>query len=154
MPDFSQTLQIFQRQTLRWCQAIWIFQVSLSVLSHLSFPGKFVILMQSNLFKMTTVETTQEWLPWLGARLIKDLHKTTTSQLQSFCAGFYFFPQSRYQNGKKFCNFVCFGAILQYLKCFVFSSISNAHILISIGGCFTVTLSPLGSRNCQYPFVP
>ena len=44
--------------------------------------------MQSNLYKTTTLGTTQKWLPWAGGRFIKHLYKTATKQMWSFLAGF------------------------------------------------------------------
>ena len=45
-------------------------------------------LLQSNLYKTTTLGTTQKWSSWAGGRLIKHLHKTTTKQMWSLLAGF------------------------------------------------------------------
>ena len=42
---------------------------------------------QSNLYKTTTLGTTQKWLSWTGGYLIKYLYKTTTNQVWSFSAG-------------------------------------------------------------------
>ena len=42
----------------------------------------------SNLYKMTTIETTQKWSSWVGGCLIKHLHKTATKQMQPSLAGF------------------------------------------------------------------
>ena len=43
---------------------------------------------QSNLYKMTTIGTTQKWSSWTGGHLIKHLYKTTTNQIWSILAGF------------------------------------------------------------------
>ena len=43
---------------------------------------------QSNLYKTTTIGTTQKGSSWTGDRLIKHLYKTTTNQMWSFLAGF------------------------------------------------------------------
>ena len=45
-------------------------------------------LLQSNLYKTTTLGTTQKWSSWEGGRLIKHLYKTTTKQMWSLLAGF------------------------------------------------------------------
>ena len=39
--------------------------------------------------KLTTIlSTTQNWLPWAGAHLIKHLYKMTTNKIWLFLAGF------------------------------------------------------------------
>ena len=43
--------------------------------------------LQSNLYKTTTLGTTQKWSSWTGGRLIKHPYKTTTNQIWSFLAG-------------------------------------------------------------------
>ena len=47
--------------------------------------------LQSNLYKTTTLWTTQKWSSWKGGRLIKILCQATTNQIWSFLAGFSFF---------------------------------------------------------------
>ena len=42
---------------------------------------------QSNLYKTTTLGTTQKWLSWSGG-LIRQLHKKTIIQIWSFLAGY------------------------------------------------------------------
>ena len=49
----------------------------------------FVI--QSNLYKTTTLGTAQKWSSWKGGRLIKNLYQATTNQIWSFLPGFSFF---------------------------------------------------------------
>ena len=44
--------------------------------------------LQSNLYKRTTVGTTQKWLSWAGGCLIKHLYKMATNHMWSFLAGF------------------------------------------------------------------
>ena len=44
---------------------------------------------QSNLYKMTTLGTTQKWSSWTGGRLIKNLCKTTSNKIWSFLTGFW-----------------------------------------------------------------
>ena len=43
---------------------------------------------QSNLYKSTTLGTTQKWLSWTGGCLIKHLYKMTSNKIWSFLAGF------------------------------------------------------------------
>ena len=43
---------------------------------------------QSNLYKTTTLGTTQKWSSWTGGRLVKHCYKTTTNQIWSLVAGF------------------------------------------------------------------
>ena len=43
---------------------------------------------QWNLYKTTTLGTSQKWSPWAGGRLIKHLYKTATKQMRSSLAGF------------------------------------------------------------------
>ena len=45
-------------------------------------------LIQSNLYKTTTLGTSQKWSFWTGGRLIKHLYKTTTNQIWSLLASF------------------------------------------------------------------
>ena len=47
-----------------------------------------ILLLQSNLYKMTNIATTQKQPSWTGGCLIKHLYKTTTNQIWSFLAGF------------------------------------------------------------------
>ena len=54
---------------------------------------KYLNLLQSNLYKKTTLGTTQKWSFWKGGHLIKNLHQVTTNQIWSFLAGFSFFPK-------------------------------------------------------------
>ena len=44
--------------------------------------------LQSNLYKMTSLGTTQKWLSWAGGHLVKHLYKMATKQMWSFLAGF------------------------------------------------------------------
>ena len=46
------------------------------------------LVIQSNLYKITTFGTTQKCFFWAGGRLIKRLYKTTTNQIWSLLAGF------------------------------------------------------------------
>ena len=46
------------------------------------------ILIQSNLYKTTTLGTTQKWLFWTGGCLIKHLYKMTANQIWLLLAGF------------------------------------------------------------------
>ena len=50
--------------------------------------GSGLYLVQSNLYKTTTLGTTQKWLSWAGGHLIKHLDKTATKHMWSFLAGF------------------------------------------------------------------
>ena len=49
---------------------------------------------QSNLYKTTTLGTTQKWSSWKSGCLIKNLHQATTNQIWLFLAGFSFFSNS------------------------------------------------------------
>ena len=50
--------------------------------------------LQSNLYKTSTLGTTQKWSYWTGGRLIKHLHKMTTAKCGSFEQVFrVFFPR-------------------------------------------------------------
>ena len=46
---------------------------------------------QSNLYKTTTLGTTQKWSSWTGGRLIKHLYKMTANQSRSFFGRFLVF---------------------------------------------------------------
>ena len=46
---------------------------------------------QSHLYKMITLGTTQKWSSWTGGRLIKHLYKMTTNQIRSFFGRFLVF---------------------------------------------------------------
>ena len=43
---------------------------------------------QSNLYKMTTLGTTQKWSSWTSGHLIKHLCKTISNKIWSFLTGF------------------------------------------------------------------
>ena len=51
----------------------------------------YQFLLQSNLYKMAPLGTTQKWFSWASGCLIKHLYKTTTSQMGSFLADLSFF---------------------------------------------------------------
>ena len=65
---------------------------------------------QSNLYK--TRGSTQKWSCWASDRLIKHLYQTTTTQMWSFVAGFYFFFSVIFP-GIKIWNHAYFGATLE-----------------------------------------
>ena len=67
---------------------------------------------QSNLYKMTTLGTTQKWSSWASGCLIKHLYTITTKQMWSSLAGYEFFPSVIFA-WIKICNCACFGAILE-----------------------------------------
>ena len=67
--------------------------------------------LQSNLYKMTTLGTTQKWSSWKGGRLIKILYQVTTNQIWSFLAGFSFFSIS-----ECFIRNKDFGVLVPFLK--------------------------------------
>ena len=46
------------------------------------------LILQSNVYKTTTLVTTQKWSTWTGGRLIKHPYKTITNQIWSLLAGF------------------------------------------------------------------
>ena len=71
----------------------------------------YAIIVQSNLYKATTLGTTQKWSSWAGGRLIEHLYKMTTNQMWSFLAGFKFFSPTLIFARIKISN--CFGAILE-----------------------------------------
>ena len=52
-----------------------------SILHHGSVDWVHKKMLQSNLYKMTTLETTQKWSSWKGGHLIKNLYQTTTNQI-------------------------------------------------------------------------
>ena len=75
-------------------------------------------MLQSNLYKMTTLGTTK-WSSWTSGRLTKHLYQTTTNKIWLFLTGFYFlfllwrfYKQWKFA-GIKIYNFVCSGAILE-----------------------------------------
>ena len=49
------------------------------VLQSEGFWCKHTLLLQSNLYKATTLGITQKWPSWTGGCLIKHLYKTTTN---------------------------------------------------------------------------
>ena len=67
---------------------------------------------QSNLYKMITLGTTQKLLSWGGGHFMKHLYKTTTKQMWSFLAGFEFFSIGNIYLDKKYAT-ACVGAILE-----------------------------------------
>ena len=72
-------------------QSFFLFKEDLLFLiGHLRKKKKDLI--QSNLYKTTTLGTTRKWLFWTGNCLEKHLHKTTTNQMWLFWVGFWFFP--------------------------------------------------------------
>ena len=95
--------------------------------------------MQSNLYKATTLGTTQIWLSYACGRLIKQLYETITDQMWLFLAWFRFFSNSS----------ICFNKDLR-LRSFWFYSwilksllfILNAHILRNQDGCLLLTRAP------------
>ena len=46
------------------------------------------MIVQSDLYKMTTLGTTQKWSSWAGGCLMKQLYKMTTNQVWLFLAAF------------------------------------------------------------------
>ena len=62
------------------------------------------LVLQSNLYKTTTLGTTQKWPSLSGGRVIKKTYKTTTKQVWWFLADFYLFLS----NGN-----ICFNKDLQ-----------------------------------------
>ena len=67
------------------------------------------IMIQSNLYKTTTLGTTQEWSLWAGGRLAKHLYKMTTNQMRSFLAVLSFFSHGNICLNKdlQLCVFWC-----------------------------------------------
>ena len=57
------------------------------MLVHVSYP--YHAYLQPNLYKTTSLETTQKWLSWKGGHLIKVLYQATISQIWLFMAVFF-----------------------------------------------------------------
>ena len=93
---------------------------------------------QPNLYKMTALGTTQKWLSWAGGCLIKHLYKTTTNQMSSFLAGFYFIFSDGNISLNKDLQLRVFWCHSWRLKMFEIAF----HVLRTKDGCFTVTLAP------------
>ena len=68
---------------------VWIFLWWILTLL-LCFRSSWIVL-QLNLYKTTTLETTQKWFFGKGVRLIKHLCKTTTNQIWSIFVVFSFY---------------------------------------------------------------
>ena len=75
----------------------------------LSFKSALFQIIQSNLYKMTTLGTTQERSSWASGHLTKHLYKTTTNQMWSFLAGVLFFSHGNICLNKhlQLCMFWC-----------------------------------------------
>ena len=67
------------------------------------------ISIQSNLYNMITLGTTQKWLPWKGVRLIKNLYQATT-KFGCSCQVLVFF------NNECFIRNKAFGVLVPFVK--------------------------------------
>ena len=62
-----------------------------------------LLVIQSNLYKMTTFGTTQKWSSWKGGCLVKNLYQATTNQIWLFLAGIsFFFSGECFERSKRF----------------------------------------------------
>ena len=90
------------------------------VLLHICYYLVFLFKLQSNLFKTTTLGTSQKRSSWTGGRLTKHLYKTTTNKFWSFLAGFSFlFPLSMFYKKLRFAGikrFTILRVLVSFLK--------------------------------------
>ena len=67
--------------------------------------------LQSNLYKMTTLGTTEKLLFWKCGCLIRNLYQVTSNKIWLFLAGFSFFS-----NSECFIRNNGFGVVMPFLK--------------------------------------
>ena len=101
-----------------------------NIFSRIVYMNKFLFI-QSNLYKTTTLETTQKWSYRAGGCLTKHRYKTVTMQMWWFLAGFQFFIPTVIFARIKICH--CYCSELLFLL--------NVHMLRSDDGSFSVTLA-------------